>query len=189
MYEQSLLWCVNFLCHVQMINNNANKTIVIIDNFSLLSLLCLRPWIISYFIVILLGLTHLADERRFKSWTTSWAGTICSESIELTNWSVSIAMLQNANQLNPFVDFPLLIQAEQDLRVAQSEFDRQQEITKLLLEGLNSTQANHLRHLHAFVESQVRYYSQCNKIMHDLQKELARWVEKKINFDGAYNRC
>uniref|UniRef100_A0A1Q3G2Q3 Putative sh3 domain protein sh3glb n=1 Tax=Culex tarsalis TaxID=7177 RepID=A0A1Q3G2Q3_CULTA len=63
--------------------------------------------------------------------------------------------------------------AERDLRVAQSEFDRQAEITKLLLEGVNTTQATHLRHLHAFVESQVRYYGQCNKIMSDLQRELA----------------
>ncbi|XP_070503007.1 endophilin-B1 isoform X2 [Chironomus tepperi] len=63
--------------------------------------------------------------------------------------------------------------AERDLRVAQSEFDRQQEITKLLLEGLGSTQSAHLRYLHAFVESQVRYFAQCNKIMNELQKELA----------------
>jgi BAR domain len=59
--------------------------------------------------------------------------------------------------------------------VAQSEFDRQTEITKLLLEGLNSTQTTHLRFLHSFVESQVRYFAQCNKIMHDLQKDLARY--------------
>ncbi|XP_055533554.1 endophilin-B1 isoform X3 [Wyeomyia smithii] len=63
--------------------------------------------------------------------------------------------------------------AERDLRVAQSEFDRQAEITKLLLEGISTTQATHLRHLHAFVETQVRYYGQCNKIMSDLQRELA----------------
>ncbi|KXJ80390.1 endophilin-B1 isoform X4 [Aedes albopictus] len=63
--------------------------------------------------------------------------------------------------------------AERDLRVAQSEFDRQAEITKLLLEGISTTQATHLRHLHALVESQVRYYGQCNKIMNDLQRELA----------------
>lgn len=33
----------------------------------------------------------------------------------------------------------LLLQAELDLRTAQSEFDRQAEITKLLLEGISST--------------------------------------------------
>ncbi|XP_058128634.1 endophilin-B1 isoform X2 [Anopheles ziemanni] len=62
--------------------------------------------------------------------------------------------------------------AERDLRVAQSEFDRQAEITKLLLEGISTTQATHLRHLHSFVEAQVRYYGQCSKIMSDLQREL-----------------
>ncbi|XP_035786178.1 endophilin-B2-like isoform X2 [Anopheles albimanus] len=65
-----------------------------------------------------------------------------------------------------------LEQAERDLRVAQSEFDRQAEITKLLLEGISTTQATHLRHLHSLVEAQVRYYGQCNKIMSDLQREL-----------------
>jgi hypothetical protein len=37
------------------------------------------------------------------------------------------------------------LQAERDLRVAQSDFDRQAEITKLLLEGIGSTQNTHLR--------------------------------------------
>jgi len=64
--------------------------------------------------------------------------------------------------------------AERDLRVAQSEFDRQAEVTRLLLEGISTSQASHLRHLHAYIESQVRYYNQCNKIMNDLQRELAR---------------
>ena len=32
------------------------------------------------------------------------------------------------------------IQAERELQVAQGDFDRQQEITKLLLEGVSSTQ-------------------------------------------------
>lgn len=63
--------------------------------------------------------------------------------------------------------------AECDLRVAQSKFDRQADITKLLLEGMDTYQANHLRNLHAFAQSQVRYYGQCMKIMNDLQRELA----------------
>ena len=79
------------------------------------------------------------------------------------------------NSFNSFNSFLLSIyQAERELRVAQSEFDRQSEITKLLLEGVGSTQSTHLRYLHAFVESQVRYFAQCNKIMHDLQSDLAR---------------
>ncbi|XP_055372638.1 endophilin-B1 isoform X2 [Condylostylus longicornis] len=64
--------------------------------------------------------------------------------------------------------------AERDLRVAQAEFDRQAEITKILLEGISTSQAGHLRHLHSFVETQVRYYNQCISIMNDLQKELVR---------------
>lgn len=58
--------------------------------------------------------------------------------------------------------------------MAQSEFDRQAEITKLLLEGISTSQSSHLRHLHAFVEAEVRYYGQCANIMNDLQRELAR---------------
>ncbi|GLV37844.1 Endophilin B [Carabus blaptoides fortunei] len=63
--------------------------------------------------------------------------------------------------------------AERDLRMAQSEFDRQAEITKLLLEGISSSHAGHLRCLHEFVETQVRYFAQCHNIMQDLQRELA----------------
>ncbi|XP_017045331.1 endophilin-B1 isoform X1 [Drosophila ficusphila] len=64
-------------------------------------------------------------------------------------------------------------QAERDLRVAQAEFDRQSEITKLLLDGISTSQASHLRHLHAFVQTQVRYYKQCGDVMEQLQRELA----------------
>ncbi|XP_066260999.1 endophilin-B1 isoform X1 [Euwallacea similis] len=67
----------------------------------------------------------------------------------------------------------LLEQAERDLRIAQSEFDRQTEITKLLLEGLSSSHAAHLRCLYEFVDMQVRFYSQCTTIMTDLQRELS----------------
>ncbi|XP_044589938.1 endophilin-B1 isoform X4 [Cotesia glomerata] len=67
----------------------------------------------------------------------------------------------------------LLDQAERELRVAQSEFDRQAEITKLLLEGVASSQAGHLRCLHEFVEAQARHYAQCHAIMQELQRDLA----------------
>ncbi|KAM7345970.1 SH3 domain containing GRB2 like, endophilin-B isoform 2-T2 [Cochliomyia hominivorax] len=67
----------------------------------------------------------------------------------------------------------VLEQAERDLRVAQSEFDRQSEITKSLLEGISTSQASHLRHLHAFIETQVRYYKHCTEIMDQLQLDLA----------------
>ena len=64
-------------------------------------------------------------------------------------------------------------QAERELRVAQSEFDRQAEITKLLLEGVSSSQAGHLRCLHEFVEAQTRHFAQCHATMQELQRELA----------------
>ncbi|KAK1885209.1 Endophilin-B1 [Dissostichus eleginoides] len=62
--------------------------------------------------------------------------------------------------------------AEQELRMSQSEFDRQAEITRLLLEGVSSTHAHHLRCLSDFVEAQTTYYAQCYQYMVDLQKQL-----------------
>ncbi|KAL4218692.1 Endophilin-B1 [Mactra antiquata] len=63
-------------------------------------------------------------------------------------------------------------QAEADLRQAQSEFDRQAEITKLLLEGITSTHAHHLRCLNDFIEAQMTFHSQSQQYMTDLQKQL-----------------
>ncbi|KAM9326300.1 endophilin-B1 [Gastrophryne carolinensis] len=62
--------------------------------------------------------------------------------------------------------------AEQELRIAQSEFDRQAEITRLLLEGVSSTHAHHLRCLNDFVEAQMTYFAQCYQYMLELQKQL-----------------
>ncbi|XP_078264302.1 endophilin-B1-like isoform X2 [Rhinoraja longicauda] len=62
--------------------------------------------------------------------------------------------------------------AEQEVRITQSEFDRQAEITRLLLEGISSTHAHHLRCLHEYVDAQVIYYAQCYQYMVDLQKQL-----------------
>uniref|UniRef100_A0A8C1VL88 Endophilin-B1 n=1 Tax=Cyprinus carpio TaxID=7962 RepID=A0A8C1VL88_CYPCA len=69
-----------------------------------------------------------------------------------------------------------LDKAEHELRVAQTEFDRQAEVTRLLLEGISSTHVNHLRCLCEFVEAQAMYYSQCHKYMLELQRELGRWL-------------
>uniref|UniRef100_A0A8C5RA21 Endophilin-B1 n=1 Tax=Leptobrachium leishanense TaxID=445787 RepID=A0A8C5RA21_9ANUR len=62
--------------------------------------------------------------------------------------------------------------SEQELRITQSEFDRQAEITRLLLEGISSTHAHHLRCLNDFVEAQMTYFAQCSQYMLDLQKQL-----------------
>ncbi|XP_073090340.1 endophilin-B1 isoform X4 [Manis javanica] len=64
------------------------------------------------------------------------------------------------------------LKSEQELRITQSEFDRQAEITRLLLEGISSTHAHHLRCLNDFVEAQMTYYAQCYQYMLDLQKQL-----------------
>jgi endophilin-B len=61
---------------------------------------------------------------------------------------------------------------ETDLRVAQGEFDRQVEVTKLLLEAIASSHAQHLHNLSEFVTGQATYYAQCNHYMTDLQKQL-----------------
>ncbi|KAL8174768.1 UNVERIFIED_CONTAM: Endophilin-B2 [Gekko kuhli] len=58
--------------------------------------------------------------------------------------------------------------------MAQTEFDRQAEVTRLLLEGISSTHVNHLRCLHEFAEAQATYYAQCYQYMLDLQKQLGR---------------
>lgn len=75
------------------------------------------------------------------------------------------------------------------MRVAQSDFDRQAEITKLLLENISTTQASHLRHLHAFVEAQSRYHAHCVQIMNDLQRDLARLVGSLLFIYFFWCRC
>ncbi|XP_062269020.1 endophilin-B2b isoform X4 [Platichthys flesus] len=64
--------------------------------------------------------------------------------------------------------------AEHELRVAQTEFDRQAEVTRLLLEGISSTHLNHQRCLQDFAEAQATYYAQCHHHMVELQQELHR---------------
>ncbi|KAK6325376.1 hypothetical protein J4Q44_G00047180 [Coregonus suidteri] len=64
-------------------------------------------------------------------------------------------------------------QAEMELRISQSVFDRQSEITRLLLEGINTTHAAHLRSLYDFVEDQASYYAQCYQLTQDLHTQLA----------------
>ncbi|XP_019269597.2 endophilin-B1 isoform X6 [Panthera pardus] len=71
--------------------------------------------------------------------------------------------------------------SEQELRITQSEFDRQAEITRLLLEGISSTHAHHLRCLNDFVEAQMTYYAQCYQYMLDLQKQLGSFPSNYSN--------
>lgn len=63
-------------------------------------------------------------------------------------------------------------QAEIELRQAQAEYDRQFEITKLLLEGVSTSHNNHLKALHSFVEALGQYHTQCQQYSNELQHEM-----------------
>ncbi|XP_022654045.1 endophilin-B1-like isoform X2 [Varroa destructor] len=65
-----------------------------------------------------------------------------------------------------------IYQAEKEVELCQAEFDKQAEITRLLLEGISTTHANHVRCLSDFVEAQMALYAQCQRHMLDLQREL-----------------
>ncbi|XP_053380775.1 endophilin-B1-like isoform X4 [Mercenaria mercenaria] len=79
---------------------------------------------------------------------------------------------------NPYakMEDDVIAKAEADLRQAQSEFDRQAEITKLLLEGITSTHAHHLRCLNDFIEAQRTFHAQSQQYMADLQKQLGSFT-------------
>uniref|UniRef100_A0A3B4UF84 Endophilin-B1-like n=1 Tax=Seriola dumerili TaxID=41447 RepID=A0A3B4UF84_SERDU len=61
--------------------------------------------------------------------------------------------------------------AEMELRICQSLFDRQTEITRRALEGISNTHTNHMRSLTDFVEAQACFFDQCNQHAQELQKQ------------------
>ncbi|XP_050529325.1 endophilin-B1 isoform X2 [Daktulosphaira vitifoliae] len=63
--------------------------------------------------------------------------------------------------------------AENDLKVAQAEYDRQTEITKLLMEGVPSAHPQHLQHLLDFVDTQAAFYLKCHESLMSLQSDLS----------------
>ncbi|XP_072314202.1 endophilin-B1-like [Eucyclogobius newberryi] len=63
-------------------------------------------------------------------------------------------------------------QAEMELRICQSLFDRQSEMTKRLLSGLDDTHMNHMQSLNEFVEAQTCHFDECNQLSQELQKQL-----------------
>ncbi|GMR31117.1 hypothetical protein PMAYCL1PPCAC_01312 [Pristionchus mayeri] len=64
-------------------------------------------------------------------------------------------------------------QAEAEVRVAQAEFDKQTEITKLLLEGIQTAHNNQLKCIRDFVEAQLSFYAQAHQSLADLQRDLS----------------
>lgn len=63
-------------------------------------------------------------------------------------------------------------QAEMELGMFQCLFDRQSEITKRLLSGLEDTHLNHMQSLNEFVEAQTCYFDECNQLAQELNKQL-----------------
>uniref|UniRef100_A0A8C5H5B9 Endophilin-B1-like n=1 Tax=Gouania willdenowi TaxID=441366 RepID=A0A8C5H5B9_GOUWI len=69
-----------------------------------------------------------------------------------------------------------IAQAEMELRICQSVFDRQSEITKRALQGLDNTHSSHVNVLSDFVEAQACFYAQCHQQTQELQKQLNMYV-------------
>ncbi|CAF0859068.1 unnamed protein product [Brachionus calyciflorus] len=67
---------------------------------------------------------------------------------------------------------PQKLEAEEEVRRAQTEFDRQCELTKLLMDELSITYNHHLQCLTDFVDAQLNYYSSCSKILQDVSKQI-----------------
>ncbi|KAM9354403.1 endophilin-B1-like [Pholidichthys leucotaenia] len=64
-------------------------------------------------------------------------------------------------------------QAEMELRISQSLFDRQVEVTRQVLRGITNTHTSHMRSLTDFVDAHAAYFAQCNQHAQELQKQLS----------------
>uniref|UniRef100_A0A672KM41 Endophilin-B1 n=1 Tax=Sinocyclocheilus grahami TaxID=75366 RepID=A0A672KM41_SINGR len=104
---------------------------------------------------------RVADARSAVSITHTHTHTECNNQLFYSSSGIFSLTIHSDLQL-----------AETELRIAQSEFDRQAEITKLLLEGISSTHAHHLHCLNDFVDAQAAYYAQCYQYMVSVQKQL-----------------
>ncbi|XP_015825107.3 endophilin-B1 [Nothobranchius furzeri] len=66
-------------------------------------------------------------------------------------------------------------QAEMELRICQSLFDRQTDVTKRVVGGLDDAHTNHMRSLADFVDAQSSYFAECNQHAQELQRQLSRF--------------
>ncbi|XP_061651435.1 endophilin-B1-like isoform X1 [Phyllopteryx taeniolatus] len=64
-------------------------------------------------------------------------------------------------------------QAEMELRICESLFHRQSEVTRQLLGEISNTRDKHMQSLSDFVDAQTCYYAQCKQHALELQKQLA----------------
>ncbi|XP_065829114.1 endophilin-B1-like [Oscarella lobularis] len=65
-----------------------------------------------------------------------------------------------------------ILAAEADLRLAQSEFDRQFEVTKLLLEKIPNSHASNARHLQNLIEAERVFYEKCLRCVTDVSNAI-----------------
>uniref|UniRef100_A0A3P9P649 Endophilin-B1-like n=1 Tax=Poecilia reticulata TaxID=8081 RepID=A0A3P9P649_POERE len=68
------------------------------------------------------------------------------------------------------------LKAEMELRICQSLFDRQSEITRRALEGISSTHIDHMRSLADFVDGQASFFAQGNQHAQELQRQMSRFA-------------
>ncbi|XP_034997580.1 endophilin-B2 isoform X2 [Hippoglossus stenolepis] len=107
------------------------------------------------------------QETRPRNYVLSASASALQSGWESWDVATDPAACEQRKLLSEEVD-----KAEHELRVAQTEFDRQAEVTRLLLEGISSTHLNHQRCLQDFAEAQATYYAQCHHHMQELQREL-----------------
>lgn len=80
--------------------------------------------------------------------------------------------------------------AEEDLRRAQTDFDRQSELTKLLMDELSVSYNHHMQCLKEFVESQLNYYNNCTNILNELSKDIGgTGVQASSSANGSMGKA
>jgi endophilin-B len=62
---------------------------------------------------------------------------------------------------------------EAELKASQAEFDRQLEVTKKLLDAIETSHVQHQRILQDFIEAQASFFSKAHQYMSDLLKQLS----------------
>jgi endophilin-B len=62
---------------------------------------------------------------------------------------------------------------EAELKVGQEEYDKQVDVTRKLLESVETSHIQHQRCLQDFIEAQANFYAVCHQQMSDLQKQLS----------------
>lgn len=94
--------------------------------------------------------------------------------LEVKRLDLDAARSKKKKSKSTHTDAPMAMadSSDTELRHAQAEFDRQLEITRLLLDGLNNSHNHHLRCLNDFVESELQYHQQSLQILEDLRKQL-----------------